>query len=95
MLNILRLFLFVLLVVVGSVFTLLNTTPVTVNYFLGEWQLSLPVLLFVAVLMGTALGLLLLMPLWVKVKAQYVREQRRNQSMHRELDELRKTPVSD
>ena len=66
-----RLFLYLLwiiIVLIGTAFALLNSTMVPINYFFGTNTLYFPLLLLLILVVGVLLGVLALVPTIIKLK---------------------------
>lgn len=49
-------------VILGVTFASLNAEPVHINYYFNQSVLSLPLLLFAALVVGSVLGMLIMLP---------------------------------
>lgn len=68
-----RLFLYltwIVLIIIGASFALLNSTIVPINYFLGQREVYFPLLLLFLLFVGVMLGAFALLPTIIKLKAQ-------------------------
>lgn len=58
------------ILMVGLTFTALNSTVVKINYYVGEANVVLPVLMMIILLVGVLLGMLALLPGLLRSKNQ-------------------------
>lgn len=85
----LRLILFLLIVAVALSWHQRNAQPTTLNYFLGEIQLPLSVIVMLALAGGIAIGSLLGLMATVPLRLRAGRLEKRLQKRSRELDTLK------
>ena len=95
MLNWIRNLLIFAALLLGLVFAFFNLAMVRVNYLFGESEASLVLVLAVALLAGYALGLVSLLPRWLKTRTELAASRRRTAEVEQELKNLRNLPLSD
>lgn len=83
------------LVVVGITFAGLNATPVAINYYIGNSQLPLSLLLIIAIAVGGLLGLLVSLIIYVRLKSTNLRLRQRLRLVEEEVANLRAIPLKD
>ncbi len=95
MLNWIRNLLILAALLLGLVFAFFNLETVRVNYLFGESEVSTVLALACALLLGYGLGLLSLLPRWLKTRAELTASRRRAAEVEAELKNLRNLPLSD
>ncbi len=80
---------------IGAIFTGANDTVVVFDYLLGEIQWPVSYLLLSAFAAGLVVALVLLLPIYLRLKTETIRMRRRINLQHKELVNLRIVPVSD
>ena len=93
MLKIIGIIFFILLLALGLSFSLLNATPVELNYYFGSIELPLAVALVIPLLMGTLLGIFGMLNIVFKLKRESMRLKKTIRASERELSQLRALPV--
>jgi putative membrane protein len=88
---------FFLLVIVlfGIVFAMLNSESVTIHYYVGQCTLPLSWLLALVFAMGSLVGVLVGLWLFIKVKLLNYRLRRRLALTEKEIENLRAIPLQD
>lgn len=86
---------FVALLAVSLSFSLLNSVPVTVNYYFGSVELPLVLALMATLTMGVLLGVLGMLTIIFKLKRESMRLKKVIKASERELSQLRALPVKD
>ncbi len=86
---------FLLVLVVGLSFAVINIDPVKVNYYLGSIEMPLALLIVLSIAVGGALGVLATMGKIVGAKGEAVRLRRTLNGAEKELEQLRTSPRSD
>jgi putative membrane protein len=94
-LKIIGIIFFVLLLVLGLSFSLLNATPVELNYYFGSIELPLAFALVLTLAIGALLGLLGMLSMVFKLQRETVRLKKVIRASERELSQLRAIPVKD
>jgi putative membrane protein len=89
------LLLFALIFIFSAAFAAFNMTAVTVNFYFGEFTMPLSVLLVMAMLLGVAIGLIVLMLTTLKLRYENRRLQHRLSVSEQEINSLRILPIKD
>ncbi len=91
------LFWFAMLVVMilGGSFALLNSVPVTLNYYFGTMDSSLAMVVVVVFIVGVLGGLLTSIAIALRLKRALARLHREARIANREIRELRTLPLKD
>lgn len=55
----------IIIVIIGISFAILNASPITVDYYLGQATMPLSVVIFVSFVLGIMVGLLLMFAKWL------------------------------
>lgn len=87
--------LFILLLILSTVFVLNNDQILSINYLLGKTEMSVSTLVFWASLTGFLLGLLAISIALVKTRLQLKRTQSKLQKAQQEVNNLRTMPIKD
>ncbi len=95
MLNIITIIFFIILIILGLSFSLLNSTPVELNYYFSRIQLPLAFALVTALVIGVLFGALAVLSMVVKLKRETMRLKKTIRASERELSQLRALPIKD
>lgn len=57
-----------MLVILGIVFSVLNSTVVSVNYFFGQQNIYFPLLALILLFVGVLVGVIFMIPMMIKLK---------------------------
>ena len=93
-----RLFRFVVYLVVALlalVFALLNAQPTQFNYYYGQWEIPLSLIIAIAIAVGAVLGVVASMGIVIKTKRQSTVHRRSAEIAEKELSKLRALPLKD
>jgi putative membrane protein len=93
-----RLFRFVLYLIVAMlalVFALLNAQTIPFNYYFGQVQLPLSLMLAIAIVLGAVLGITVSLGMVLKSKRQASLQRKNADIAERELAKLRALPLKD
>lgn len=87
--------LLLIIVLLGTLFATLNAQTVVLNYYFGEAQLALSLLLIYTLVVG--IGFAVFLAAWpvIACKRQQFHLKRRLKQMEKELENLRTMPVRD
>lgn len=85
----------IVIILLGVSFATLNSSIVTVNYYLGHRSLPLSLLLVIVFSIGCILGLLVASWMVFKSKIKIRRLKRRLYLAEKEVDNLRSIPLQD
>lgn len=58
----------IILVVLTVSFSVLNSQPVLINYFIGQKNIYFPLLLFILLFLGVIIGVLAMLPVVIRLK---------------------------
>jgi putative membrane protein len=90
-----KLFIVILIMMLGAVFTVLNADPVEINYYFGSRDLPLSLLLTIALGLGVLLGVLAGMGRVLRLKRELQSLKRRSQMVSEEVNNLRALPLKE
>jgi putative membrane protein len=82
-----------ILAVVGSVVTRLNSAPINFNYYFGSLEIPLALLLMLTLGCGSLLGLSMTLSMALSARAEKRRLQRTLQLREQEIRNLRDIPI--
>lgn len=89
-------FIVVLLVVLfGLSFSLLNATPVEVDYYFGVVNLALSLLMVISLIIGALAGVIACLSVMMARAGEAHRLRRKLSDTEKELNELRRLPLKD
>lgn len=83
------------IVVVGLTFAVLNSAPVSLNYYFGTRTFSLSILLALTLGLGAFIGILLTTPALLRLKRGNQKLKRQVKQAAQEVDNLRSIPIKD
>lgn len=86
---------FILVLIAGVGFTALNAVPVTLDYFLGQTDTTLPWVLLSALMVGFVLGLLVAGFALFGARHQNRRLRKQLRALEVEVTNLRNLPIRD
>lgn len=95
MVRIVYLFLFLLLVIFGIVFAVLNADPVQLNYYYGSKEVALSLILVLAMIVGALLGVLASASMIISNRREVVKLRKAVQLAEKEVANLRAIPIRD
>ncbi len=84
-----------IILIMGITFASLNAEPVIVNYYLGSSKFPLSLLLVLIFGIGALMGILVSIPLWLRVKKQNLILSHRIKNVEKELANLRISPLNE
>ncbi|MGD8587339.1 MAG: LapA family protein [Chromatiales bacterium] len=93
--RILKLFIIIIIMILGAVFAVLNAEPVRFNYYFDSVELPLSLILTTALGVGVVLGILSGFGLVVGLKRQNVTLKRRSRLVNEEIRNLRNLPLKE
>jgi uncharacterized membrane protein YciS (DUF1049 family) len=93
--KILSYILLIVLLVLGVSFAGLNASPVTINYYIGARELPLSLLLVMFFAFGCALGLLVGLSMYLRMRSKNYRLSNRIKLAEKEVSNLRNMPLQD
>ncbi|HKK14069.1 MAG TPA: LapA family protein [Gammaproteobacteria bacterium] len=86
---------FLVLLVMGLSFAVLNAGAVPLNYYFGTLQLPLALVVVGALALGAVLGVLVSLGMVVRLKRQVHRLHKQVQNAEKEVSNLRAIPLKD
>jgi putative membrane protein len=86
---------FMLVLILGVSFAVLNAAPVTINYYFNTSKLALSLLLVIVLGIGAFIGWLTGLWVWMRLKAENFRLSHRIKTLEKELNQLRTLPVNE
>ncbi len=95
MLRIFYLLLFLLLIVIGIAFSVLNAEAVEFNYYFSSRQIPLSLILVLAMFAGAVLGVLASTSLIIKLKREAAQLRKSSALAEKEIINLRAIPIKD
>jgi len=95
MVRIVYLFLFLVLVIFGIVFAVLNAEPVQLNYYFGSKDVALSLILVLAMIVGALLGVLASASMIISNRREAVKLRKAVQLAEKEVANLRAIPIRD
>lgn len=87
--------LLILLFIIGVSFAVLNATPVNFDYYFGNINIALSLLLVLGFAIGCLLGLLVGLVMYFRMRGQNYRLKNRIKLTEKELNNLRNIPLQD
>lgn len=95
MVKIVYLFLFLVLVIFGIVFAVLNADPVQLNYYFGSKDVALSLVLVLAMIVGALLGVIASVSMIISNRREVVKLRKAVQIAEKEVANLRSIPIRD
>ena len=93
--RILKLFLIIIIMLLGAAFAVLNAEPVRFNYYFGSLELPLSLVTISALGVGVLLGILSGMGMVVGLKRENTSLKRRSRLVNEEIKNLRNMPLKE
>ena len=90
-----KLIFIIFLLLLGLVFHVKNHQLVTLNYYVGEVQLSFSIIIVLAVCVGVLLGILASIPIIIRNKQLNSRLKKQIKHREKEINNYRITPTKD
>tara|TARA_B100001250_G_C19770810_1_gene777089 strand:- start:530 stop:817 length:288 start_codon:yes stop_codon:yes gene_type:complete len=90
-----KLIFIIFLLLLGLVFHVKNHQLVTLNYYVGEVQLSFSIIIVLAVCVGVLLGILASIPIIIRNKQLNSRLKKEIKHREKEINNYRITPTKD
>ena len=90
-----KLIFIIFLLLLGLVFHVRNHQLVTLNYYVGEVQLSFSIIIVLAVCVGVLLGILASIPIIIRNKTLNSRLKKEIKHREKEINNYRITPTKD
>ncbi len=93
MARIVTLVIFLLMLIAGLFFGLLNADPVSINYYWGQGAIPLSLLMAMMLIFGALLGVLASLGMVIRLRHQLGRQKRQLRDREKELSNLRAIPL--
>jgi putative membrane protein len=90
-----KLLFFLFLILLGSAFTVMNMESIHIDYYFGERDIPLPLLLIATLGVGALLGVLASLGSYLRLKHQNAELRRKISLAQEELKNLRAIPIKD
>lgn len=87
--------LLLVILILGVSFAILNATPVTINYYIGQQQIALSLLLVIAFAIGCLMGIIVGAFMYCRLKSQNYKLRNRIKIAEKEISNLRTMPLQD
>lgn len=87
--------LFLLVALLGITFSSLNASAVPFNYYFGIKEIPLSLLLAMTLIIGLGITLIVTLLVYIRLKGENMRLQRRVKLLDKELTQLRALPLND
>lgn len=84
-----------IIIVLAVVFSALNSHAVHFNYYLGSFNIYLPLLLLIVLVLGALLGIVAMLPKLIRAKAKHRRLKQQARHSAQEVENLRSIPIKD
>lgn len=95
MVKMVYLFLFLVLVIFGIVFAVLNAEPIRLNYYFGSKEVALSLVLVLAMIVGALLGIIASTSMIISNRREVVKLRKAVQLAEKEVANLRAIPIRD
>lgn len=84
-----------IILILGVSFAILNATPVTINYYIGQQHIPLSLLLVIAFALGCLIGIFVGTFMYCRLKSQNYKLKNRIKMAEKEISNLRTMPLQD
>ena len=95
MVRIVYLIIFLILVIFGIVFAVLNAEPVKLNYYFGSKEVALSLILVLAMIVGAILGVIASASMIISNRREVVKLRKSVELAEKEVANLRAIPIRD
>jgi putative membrane protein len=95
MIKIIYLFLFLILVIFGIVFAVLNADPVDLHYYFGNKQVALSLVIVLSMMVGAILGVIASIGMIVNSRREVHKLKKSVDLAEKEITNLRALPIQD
>jgi putative membrane protein len=95
MVRIVYLIIFLILVIFGIVFAVLNAEPVELNYYFGSKEVALSLILVLAMIVGAILGVIASASMIINNRREVVKLRKSVELAEKEVANLRAIPIRD
>jgi putative membrane protein len=93
--KIVKLILILLVTVLTVTFTLLNSQPVKLNFYMGSYNVDLVIVIIVCLVFGSLLGITAVLGKMISMKQELLRKEKKIRVTEKELENLRSIPLKD
>ena len=93
--RIIKLVLILLVTIVAVTFTLLNSQPVKLDFYIGSFDTDLVVVILICLVLGSALGITAVLGKLISFKQELLRKDRKIRLTEKEVENLRSLPLKD
>ncbi len=83
------------LVILGVIFSILNSHTISLHFYTSDVQIYLPLLLLIQCALGVLLGLLAVFPTWLRAKRANRKLKQKIKACEQEIQNLRTIPIKD
>jgi len=95
MVRIVYLFIFLILVIFGIVFAILNAEPVKLNYYFGSKEVALSLILVLSMIVGAILGIIASASMIISNRREVMKLRKSAEVAEKEVANLRAIPIRD
>ena len=95
MIRIVYLFIFLILVIFGIVFAILNAEPVKLNYYFGSKEVALSLILVLSMIVGAILGIIASASMIISNRREVMKLRKSAEVAEKEVANLRAIPIRD
>ena len=89
-------YILIFLVTVFTVsFTLLNSQPVKIDFYLGSFEIDLVIVILVCLALGSLLGVMAVLGRLISLKQELIRKDKKIKVAEKEVENLRSLPLKD
>ena len=93
--RIIKLILILLVTVLAVTFTLLNSQPVKLDFYIGNFETDLVIVILVCLVLGSALGITAVLGKLISFKQELLRKDKKIKVTEKEVENLRSLPLKD
>jgi len=93
--RILKLILIFLAAILAVSFTLLNSQPVKLNFYVGSFETNLVIVILASLALGTLLGIIAVLGKLISYKQEIMRKDKKIRVSEKEVENLRSLPLKD
>jgi len=93
--RIVKIILITFITIITVTFTLLNSQPVKINFYVVHFDSDLLIVIVVCLIVGAVLGIVAAFGKLISLKKDILRRDRKIRTMEKEVENLRSLPVRD
>ncbi|WP_455376237.1 LapA family protein [Kaarinaea lacus] len=93
--RIIKLILILLVTVLAVTFTLLNSQPVKLDFYIGNFETDLVIVILVCLVLGSVLGITAVLGKLISFKQELLRKDKKIKVTEKEVENLRSLPLKD